>query len=294
VTAKDVGSAVSPSAPPSVVVPIVDIEARSGLASLDLRPNLRALWQFRGLVFFLVWRDLKVRYKQTVLGGSWAIIQPVTTMIIFTVVFSRLAGLPSEGVPYPAFAYAAILPWTFFAGALAQIGNSLVTERNLITKVYFPRLVVPVAAGLVGLVDLAVAFVVLVGLLLYFGITPSLAALWLPMLVLLALGSALGIGLWLAALNVLYRDFRYVIPFLVQVWMFVSPVVYPSSLVPPEYRALYSLNPMVAVIDGFRWALLGTPHPGVGLWTALVVVPALLVSGALYFQHMERRIADAL
>ena len=292
-TAPTAGAASSPTLP-AVAAKVVEIRAKSGLAALDLRPVLRALWEFRGLALFLAWRDLKVRYKQTVLGALWAVIQPVTTTVIFTLVFSRLAGLPSEGKPYALFAYAAVLPWTFFAGALTQVGNSLIAERNLITKVYFPRMVVPVSAGLAGLVDLAISFGVFVAMLGFYGIVPSVTALCVPVLVVLALGAALGVGMWLAALNVLYRDFRHVIPFMIQVWMFISSVVYPSSLVPAEYRSLHALNPMVGVIDGFRWALLGTPFPAPALGTALVVVPALLISGALYFQHVERKIADVI
>lgn len=282
------------SQPAEREAPIVDIAPRRGLAALDLRRDLAALWEYRSLVRFIAWRDLKVRYKQTVLGGLWAILQPLVTMLLFLLVFSRLASMPSDGAPYALFAYVSLLPWTYFANAVTQIGNSLIADRSLVTKVYFPRVVIPVAASLPGLVDLAMGSLLLIGLLVWYGVAPGLPALWIPGLVALMVGSALGVGLWLSALNVLYRDFRYVIPFLVQVLLFLSPVAYPTSLVPEAWRGLYGLNPLVGVIEGFRWAVLGTPAPGPSLWTSVAVVSLLLFTGALYFRRAERRFADVV
>jgi homopolymeric O-antigen transport system permease protein len=256
--------------------------------------NLRELWQYRGLFFFLVWRDVKIRYAQTVLGAGWAVLQPVLTMAVFAVVFGRLAKVPSDGVPYPVFSLAALVPWTYFSTALAGASGSLVSSTNLITKVYFPRLVIPFAPVLAGLVDFAVAFAVLLAVMLGYGIVPSPAALVLvPLLVLAMLLTAAGTGCWLAALNIQYRDVKYVVPFLLQVWMYASPIVYPASLVPERYRPLYALNPLVGVVEGFRAVLLGTP--GVA-WSTLAVslgVGVLLcLSGALYFRRTERVFAD--
>ena len=257
--------------------------------------NLRDLWLYRELLYFLTWRDIKVRYKQTVLGAAWAIIQPFFTMVVFSVFFGRLAQVPSEGVPYPIFAYCALLPWNYFAGALDRAGNSLVGSANLITKVYFPRLVVPLSAVLAGLLDFAVAFVVLIGMMLFYDIVPTMAVLALPAFILLATVTALGVGLWLSALNVQYRDVRYAIPFLVQFWLFASPVAYSSSLVPEQWRALYGLNPMAGVVEGFRWALLGTGQsPGPLLAVSAGVSIALLVSGLYYFRRMEKTFADVV
>jgi len=256
-------------------------------------PSLGDLWRFRELLYFLVWRDVKVRYKQTVLGGAWAIIQPFATMIVFSLFFGRLARMPSDGVPYPVFAYTALVPWTFFANGLTLSANSLVGHQNLIKKVYFPRLAIPTAAVLSCLVDFALAFVVLLGMLGFYGLLPGLAALWTLPLVLLALTTCIGVGLWLSALNVQYRDIGYIVPFLVQFWLFATPVAYPSSLLEAPWRTLYGLNPMVGVVEGFRWALLGTDTAS----AATIAVSALaslivLVSGAFYFRRMDRVFAD--
>ncbi len=257
--------------------------------------RLRDLWEYRELLYFLVWRDVKVRYKQTVLGAAWAILQPFLTMVVFSVFFGRLAGVPSEGIPYPIFAYTALLPWQLFAYALIESGNSLVANQQLITKVYFPRLVIPMSAVLAGLVDFSIAFVVLLGMMFYYRIVPTAAVFTLPLFLLLAIATALAVGLWLSALNVQYRDVRYTIPFLTQFWLFATPIAYSSSLVPEWIRPLYGLNPMAGVVEGFRWALLGKAG-GVG---PLVIVSALVVSGLLlgglvYFRRMEKTFADVV
>jgi len=280
----------------------LSIEAAAETPALILRPsrgflrlNLRDVWEYRELLYFLVWRDVKVRYKQTVLGAAWAILQPVMTMLVFSVFFGRLAKVPSDGIPYPVFAFTALLPWQLFAYALSESSNSLVSNQNLITKVYFPRLVIPIAAVLAGLVDFAIAFVVLLGLMLYYGIMPTAAVALLPLFMLLAVTTALAIGLWLSALNVKFRDVRYTIPFLTQFWMFATPVAYPSSLVPEPWRALYGLNPMAGVVEGFRWALLGKaqgPGPLLAVWVAAVVV--LLVGVLMYFRRTESTFADVV
>jgi len=257
--------------------------------------RLKELWEYRELLYFLVWRDIKVRYKQTVLGAAWAIIQPFFTMVVFSIFFGRLAGIPSDGLPYPIFAYCALLPWQLFSHALTESGNSLVGNQNLITKVYFPRLVIPLSAVLAGLVDFAVAFLVLVGMMAYYGIAPTIPAVTLPLFILLAIATALAVGLWLSALNVQYRDVRYTIPFLTQFWLFSTPIAYPSSLVPEGWRVLYGLNPMAGVVEGFRWALLGTRNaPGPMLAVSVAVVVALLVGGLYYFRRMEKGFADVV
>jgi lipopolysaccharide transport system permease protein len=257
--------------------------------------RLADLWAYRELLYFLVWRDIKVRYKQTALGAAWAVIQPFFTMVVFSVFFGRLAKLPSDGVPYPIFTYCALVPWTYFASALAMSSNSLVDHARLITKVYFPRPLVPAASVIAGLVDLAIAFVVLVAMLLYYGIVPTAAVLLLPLFALLAALTALATGLWLSALNVQYRDVRYTIPFLIQFWLFVTPVAYSSTLVPERWRTLYALNPMTGVVEGFRWALLGRREPpGPMLAASVVSVVLLLVGGLFYFRRMEKRFADVV
>ena len=257
--------------------------------------KLREVWEYRELLYFLAWRDISVRYKQTVLGAAWAIIQPFFTMVVFSVFFGRLAKLSSEGIPYPIFAYCALLPWHYFAEVISRSSNSLVGSANLITKVYFPRLVIPLSSALSPVVDFAIAFVVLTGMMLYYGMRPPAAIVWLLLFLLLALVTALGVGLWLSALNVQYRDARYTIPFLIQFWLFATPVAYSSSLVPERWRALYGLNPMAGVVEGFRWALLGTGQtPGPMLAVSVAVVLLVMVSGAFYFRHMEKTFADVV
>jgi lipopolysaccharide transport system permease protein len=267
------------------------IEPPRGWASLQLRE----LWAYRELLYFLTWRDIKVRYTQTALGVSWAIIQPVFTMVVFSVFFGRLAKMPSDGVPYPLFSLAALVPWTFFANGLALAANSVVLHQNLVSKVYFPRLAIPMASVLAGLVDLALAFAALMVMMLYYGVTPTLHVLWVVPLTALALVTALGVGLWLAALNVQYRDVRYVVPFLVQIWLFATPVAYPSSLLGEPWRTLYALDPMVGVVEGFRWSLLGTAAgPGRMVLVSALAALAVLIGGALYFRRMERTFADVV
>jgi lipopolysaccharide transport system permease protein len=267
------------------------IKPSKGLVSL----RLNEVWEYRELLFFLTWRDIKIKYKQTALGAAWAVLQPFLTMVVFSIFFGRLAKVPSDGVPYPIFSYCALLPWQLFATAVGQSSNSLVANQNLITKVYFPRLVIPLSAILGGLVDFAISFVVLLGMMAYYGIAPTWAALTLPLFLLLTVATALAGGLWLSALNVQYRDVRYTIPFLVQFWLFLTPIAYPSSLVPEKWRLLYGLNPMAGVVEGFRWALLGRA----GSVGPLVLISALvvclgLVGGLIYFRHMEKTFADVV
>ncbi len=258
-------------------------------------PDLRELWRYRELLYFLVWRDVKVRYKQTALGAAWAVLQPFATMLVFSLFFGRLAGMPSDGVPYPVFAFAALVPWTFFANGLAMSTQSLVLSQNLLKKVYFPRLAIPLAAVLAGLVDFALALAVLAGMLAFYGIAPGAEALWIAPLLLLALATSLGVGLWLSALNVRYRDVGYVVPFLVQLWLFATPIAYPSSLLAEPWRTVYGINPMVGVVEGFRWALLGTgPAPGGTLAVSSLAAAALLAGGAFYFRRLERTFADVV
>jgi lipopolysaccharide transport system permease protein len=273
----------------SLVSPSVTIAPLRGWSSL----RLRELWAYRELLYFFVWRDVKVRYKQTALGAAWAILQPFLTMVVFSVFFGRLAKMPSDGLPYPIFAFAALVPWTFFSHGLSQASNSLVGGANLIKKVYFPRLVMPIAAVLSGLVDFLIAFGVLVGMMLFYGITPSPKILAIVPFVLLATITSLAVAFWLSAVNVEYRDVRYVIPFLTQLWMFATPIAYPSSLLSEPWRTVYALNPMVGVVEGFRWALLDTgPAPGPMILVSTLVALALLVSGAYYFRRMEASFAD--
>lgn len=275
---------------------------RQEYSSLTIKPthgwislNLRDLWTYRELLYFLTWRDVKVRYRQTVLGVAWAVIQPLLTMVVFTIFFGRLAGVPSDGLPYPLFSFCALLPWTLFSRALSESSNSLVMNSNLISKVYFPRLVIPMSAILAGLIDFGITFVILFGMMAFYGVVPSVTILTLPIFVLFAVITALAVSLWLSALNVEYRDVRYTIPFLTQIWMFASPIAYPSSLVPGEWRFIYGLNPMAGVIEGFRWALLGKIHPNWGLLGAsVVIVLLLLATGLIYFKKMERTFADVI
>jgi lipopolysaccharide transport system permease protein len=257
------------------------------------RLNLRDVWEYRDLLYFLVWRDIKVRYKQTVLGAAWAILQPLLTMVAFSIFFGHLAKMPSDGIPYPLFAYAALLPWTLFAYSMTEAGNSLVGSQNLITKVYFPRLVIPLAAVLGGLVDFGVSFVVLILLMIGYGIVPTLAILTIPFFILLVIATALAVGVWLAALNVQFRDVRYTIPFLTQFWLFLTPVAYSSTMVSPRWRVVYGLNPMAGVVEGFRWALLGRKEaPGPMLAVSIAIVALLLVTGLYHFRRMESSFAD--
>jgi lipopolysaccharide transport system permease protein len=257
--------------------------------------GLREMWQYRELLYFMIWRDIKVRYKQTALGAAWAIIQPFFTMVVFSLFFGRLAGIPSDGVPYPIFSYAALVPWTFFANGLALSSNSLVGSANLLSKVYFPRLIVPTATILSGIVDFVLAFIVLIGMMLVYGIMPTINIIWLPFFLLLALITSLGAGLWLSALNVQFRDVKYIVPFLTQLWMFLTPIAYPSTMLPEPWRTLYGINPMAGVVEGFRWALLGTEMtvgPMIAVSTVAAIV--LMVSGAFYFRRMERTFADVV
>ena len=258
--------------------------------------GLSELWSYRELLFFLTWRDIKVRYKQTVLGATWAIIQPFFTMIVFSLFFGRLAKIPSDGLPYPIWNFAAMVPWTFFAFGLTQSSNSLVGSSNLLKKIYFPRLVIPIASVLSGLVDFALAFVVLFLMMVFFGFMPTLNIVWLPALLLLTFATALGVGLWLSALNVQFRDVRYTIPFLTQFWLFATPIAYPSSLITdPTLRTLYALNPMVGVVEGFRWALLGTDtKPGPMIIVSTVAALTILIGGLFYFRRMEKTFADVV
>jgi lipopolysaccharide transport system permease protein len=266
------------------------IEPPHGLTAL----RLGELWRYRELVYFLTWRDILVRYKQAVLGVLWAVLQPVLTMIVFSVIFGRLIGVKSGDIPYPVFSFSALLPWQLFAGAMQRSGTSLVASASLITKVYFPRLVIPLSSILGGLVDFCISFVVLIGLMAYYHIAPTWTALWIPAFVLLTLATSLAVGLWLSALNVLYRDVQYIIPFLVQLWMYLSPVVYPVTYITGPWRYVYALNPMVGVIQGFRWALVGGEPPDKLIAVSVVVVLLMLVSGLYYFRRMERVFADVV
>lgn len=267
------------------------IEPSEGWVSL----KLHELWKYRELLYFLTWRDIKVRYKQTILGAAWAVIQPFFTMVIFSLFFGKLAKVPSDGIPYPIFSYAALVPWQFFATGVSQSANSLVTSANMIKKVYFPRLAMPIAAVLAGMVDFVLAFMVLLGMMLFYGITPSFKMLWLPCFLLLALITALGVGLWLSAMNVQFRDIRYTVPFIIQVWLFITPIAYPSSLLGEPWRTLYALNPMVGVVEGFRWALLDVDTaPGPMIVVSFVAALALLVGGAFSFRRMEKTFADVI
>jgi lipopolysaccharide transport system permease protein len=272
----------------------------SDLRVIYIRPStgwvplkIREIWANRELLYFLAWRDIKVRYKQTILGAAWAIIQPLFTMLIFSLFFGRLAKVPSDGLPYPIFAFAALVPWTFFANGISQSSNSLVGNANLVKKVYFPRLIVPLSSILSGVVDFVLAFLVLLGMTFFYKISLTGNIIWVPFLLLLALGTASGVGLWLSAMNVQFRDVRYAVPFLVQAWMFASPIAYPSSLLVEPWRTIYGLNPMVGVVEGFRWALLGSgTAPGLILAASSLAALAILISGAFYFRRMERTFAD--
>jgi len=272
--------------------PVIRIKPSPRWVSLQLN----VLWEYRELLYFLVWRDIKVRYKQTILGATWAIIQPFLTMVVFSLFFGRLAGIPSDGIPYPIFSYAALVPWTFFSNGLQNSSQSLVLGANLIKKIYFPRLLMPTAAVVGGIVDFGLSFAVLLLMMVYFGIVPTVNAIWLPVFLLLALITSLGVGLWLSAMNVQFRDVRYIVPFLTQFWMFATPIAYPSSLIEnPLLRAIYGINPMTGVVEGFRWALLGTDNPpGATIVVSFVVAVILLFTGAFYFRRTEKSFADVV
>jgi len=272
-------------------VPLIRIEPSMGWVPLKLKD----LWDYRELLYFFIWRDIKVRYKQTVLGAAWAIIQPFFTMVVFSLFFGRLAKVPSDDIPYPLFSFAALVPWGFFVNGLNQASNSLVSGANLLKKIYFPRPTMPIASVLSGVVDFLLAFVVLIGMMLYYGYVPTMNVLWLPFFLLLALTTSLGVSLWLSALNVLFRDIQYLIPFLVQFWLFATPIAYPSSLLPEPWRTLYGINPMVGVVEGFRWALLGVnTAPGPIIFVSSLTSFLLMVTGAFYFRRMEKTFADVV
>ncbi len=268
------------------------IKPSKGLAAL----NLRDLWVYRELVFFMVWRDVKVRYKQTMFGMAWAVIQPVMTMLVFTFLFGKVAKLPTDGIPYPIFSYTALLPWGLFVNALNNGSRSLVTHNNMVTKIYFPRLILPMASVFAGVVDFAIAFVILVFLMFYYQVTPAWQLLWtLPLFLLLALITALGVALWLSAINVKYRDVNQALPFLTQFWLFATPVAYSSSVISQKWQLVYSLNPMAGVVNGFRWALLGSGNgPDAALWVSVAISIIVLVSGLFYFRSTERTFADTI
>jgi lipopolysaccharide transport system permease protein len=269
------------------------IKPSKGLAAL----NLRDLWMYRELIYFMIWREVKVRYKQTMLGAAWAIIQPVLTMIVFTFLFGRIAKLPTDGnIPYPIFSYTALLPWGLFVAALNQASRSLTSNQNMVSKIYFPRLVLPLASVLSGLIDFIIAFVILIGLMIYYRIAPSINVLWaLPLFLVLTIITALGVALWLSAINVQYRDVNYALPFMTQFWLFATPVAYSSNLISEKWRLVYSLNPMAGVVNGFRWALLGVGNgPDAGLWISVGIALLVLISGLFYFRNMEKTFADTI
>jgi lipopolysaccharide transport system permease protein len=274
---------------PKVGLPVLRIKPSSGWVSL----RLRELWEYRELLYFLIWRDVKVRYKQTALGAAWAIIQPFLTMVVFSLFFGKLGKMASDGIPYPIFSFAALVPWTFFANGLTQASTSLVGSSNLIKKVYFPRLAVPIATVLSGIVDFGLSFLVLLAMMLYYRIVPTKNIVWLPVFLLLTLIASLGVSLWLSALNVEFRDVRYVVPFIAQFWLFATPIAYSSRLLPEPWHTLYGLNPMVGVVEGFRWALLGTnSRPGPMIAVSSLMALLILVGGAYYFRRMEKTFAD--
>lgn len=272
--------------PPSIV-----LQPSHGWVGL----NLQKLWQYRELLYFLSWRDVKVRYKQTALGAAWAVVQPFMTMLVFSLFFGKLGKMPSDGVPYPLFAYTALVPWTLFANALTQSSNSLVQNANLLKKVYFPRLVMPISSVISGAVDFLCASLALAALMLFYGVFPTGNIIWLPFLLILAFATALGVGFWMSAINVQFRDVRHAMPFLTQFWLFATPIAYPSSLLSEPWRTIYGINPMVGVVEGFRWALIGTATaPGPMLLVSAVAALIVMVSGAYYFRRMERTFADTV
>ena len=270
---------------------VIRIEPSKGWVYL----GLRELWAYRELVYFLIWRDVKVRYKQSVLGAAWAIIQPFFTMVVFSIFFGKLAKMPSDGIPYPLFSYAALVPWAFFANGLNSASNSLVSGSNLIKKVYFPRLAMPIAAVMGGAVDFVLAFLMLIAMMFYFGITPTINVLWLPFFLILAFMASLGTSLWFSAMYVQFRDVRHIVPFLTQIWMYATPIVYPSSLLPEPWRSLYGINPMAGVVEGFRWALLGVGQsPGPIIIVSSFAAFMLMFFGAYYFRRLEKTFADVV
>jgi lipopolysaccharide transport system permease protein len=277
----------------------IHIEASQGWVSL----RMDDIWRYRELLYFFVWKDLKIRYKQTIMGTSWAIIQPLFTMVIFSLFFGMLAKVPSDGIPYPIFSYTALVPWTFFANGVTLASNSLVNNADMIRKIYFPRMTLPIGAVLAGLVDFFLAFIVLIGMIIVFNYIPSidfntkltLKVIWLPYFLLLAFITTLGVSFWFSAMNAKFRDVRFVVPFLVQAWLFLTPIAYPSSLLPQPWRTLYGINPMAGVVEGFRWALLGTDTaPGPMLIVSTLAAIALIIGGAYYFRRMETKVADIL
>jgi lipopolysaccharide transport system permease protein len=269
---------------------VVEIEPAGGRR----RMNAGEIWQYRELLYFLVWRDVKVRYKQTALGAAWAVLQPLLTMAVFAIFLGRLAHVPSDGVPYPLFAFAGLVPWTYFATALAGGAQSIVGSQQLISKVYFPRLLIPLSSAVTPLVDFAITLAAMIPLLLWYGVAPGVSVVWLPLFALLAIATAFAGALWLATLTVEYRDVRYLVPFVVQFWMFATPVAYPASLVPERWRPLYGLNPMAGVVEGFRWALVGGPAPGPIVAVSATAVAALLAGGLLFFRRSEATFADVI
>jgi lipopolysaccharide transport system permease protein len=256
--------------------------------------NFREIWEYRELLYFLIWREVKVRYKQTIIGFAWAVIQPFMMMIVFSLFFGTLAKIPSLGIPYPLFTYAALLPWTLFADGLSRASDSLISGASMVQKIYCPRLIMPIAGVISPIVDFAVSLVVLIGMMIYFHYAPTIRILMLPVFLILALMTSMGVGFWLSAVNVRYRDIRYVVPFLVQLWLFISPVVYSSTLLPQRFRLFYGLNPMSGVIEGFRWSLLGTSPPGPLLIVSVVIVLVVLITGVYYFRRTEKSFADVL
>jgi lipopolysaccharide transport system permease protein len=275
----------------AVATPRIRLKASNGWRAI----NVKELWQFRELLYFLSWRDIKVRYKQTALGASWAIIQPFMTMVVFSVFFGKLAKMPSDGIPYPIFAYVALVPWTFFANGITQSSNSLVQSSSLLKKVYFPRLIVPISSVVSGIVDFIFSFIVLIALMLYYGYVPTVHIFWLPLFLLLAFATSLGVGVWLSAMNVQFRDVRYTVPFVTQFWLFATPIAYPSSLLSEPWRTLYGVNPMVGVVEGFRWALLGSQPSSVSMIALSACVTCMfLIAGLFYFRRMERSFSDVV
>ena len=275
----------------SHVLPHVRIEPAKGIVPIRLAER----WEFRELLYFLIWRDIKVRYKQTALGVAWAVIPPLMTMVVFSVFFGKLGKMPSDGVPYPIFSFAALVPWALFSNGLTQATNSLVASSNLIKKVYFPRLIIPIASVLAGVIDFVIAFAILLVMMAFYGITPTINTLWLPVFLVMTLVASLAVSLWLSALNVEFRDVKYIIPFLAQIWLFATPIAYSSTLLSEPWRTVYGLNPMVGVVEGFRWALLGTEtRPGWMAVVSLIVSVLLLITGAFYFRKMEKNFADLI